>query len=113
MAEKLSLDTSHIWRGVGLALSELGGGAVGVLLAGKYGLSDQYSLAAISGGIVLVLLSILRFGAFGVIGVIMGSAMVGAWGAAALGLPVVSPFVLSIALAMVAAGTFLRFFNDY
>ncbi len=91
MAEKLSRDTSLIWRLVGLALVELGGGVAGVILAGEYGLSDQYSLAVVAVGIVVLLLSIRRSLDFGLPGIIMGSAMIGAACASVLGSPVVSP----------------------
>ncbi|MFB6404393.1 hypothetical protein [Pseudomonas putida] len=113
MAEKLSLDTSLIWRLVGLALVELGGGATGVFLAGKYGLSDQYSLAVIGGGIIVVLLSIRRSEDFGLAGIIMGSAVVGAGCASVLGSPAVSPLLFSISLALVVAGSTFRIFNNY
>lgn len=72
MAQKLSRDTSQFWRLVGLVLVELGGGVIGVILAGTYGLSDQYSLAVIGGGIAVVLLSVQRSQDFGLPGIIIG-----------------------------------------
>ncbi|WP_123809515.1 hypothetical protein [Pseudomonas paraeruginosa] len=113
MAEKLSRDTSQIWRSVGLALVQLGGGVIGVILAGKYGLSDQYSLPVVAVGIVVLLLSVLSSHDFSLAGIIMGSAVIGAGCASVLGSPAVSPLLLSVSMAFVVAGSTLRIFNDY
>lgn len=105
--------TNQVWRTTGLALAELGGGAIGVFLANFYGISSEYSSVFIGVGVFIVLMSIRLSGLIGAIAVVVGPLAFGVGAAWAFGPAGLSPIVFVIGMVMATAGFILRIFNDH
>lgn len=98
--------SNQVWRTTGLALSQLGGCALGVL-------SSEYSSVAMGVGVFIVLASIWLSGLISAIAVVVGPLVFGVGAAWAFGPAGLSPIVFVIGMVMAMAGFILRIFNDY
>nr|WP_015062548.1 hypothetical protein [Pseudomonas syringae]AFK89786.1 hypothetical protein [Pseudomonas syringae] len=105
--------SNQVWRTTGLALSQLGGCALGVFLANFYGMSSEYSSVAMGVGVFIVLASIWLSGLISAIAVVVGPLVFGVGAAWAFGPAGLSPIVFVIGMVMAMAGFILRIFNDY
>lgn len=105
--------TDQVWRTTGLALSALGGCALGVFLADFYGISSEYSSVIIGVGVFIILASIRLSGLIGAFAVVVGPLVFGVGAAWAFGPAGLNPIVFVIGMVMAMAGFILRIFNDY
>ncbi|NNB17990.1 hypothetical protein [Pseudomonas fragi] len=109
----ISIDTTEVWRTIGLALSALGGCALGVFFANSHGFSSENSSAIVAAGVFIIMASFGLRGLTGALAVIIGPMVFGvgiSWVSASLSL---SPTVAVFGMVMVMAGFILRIFNDY